>query len=165
MPRKKQRFCLRGHDTAITGRYSSGSCRVCSLEAVKIRTANKIAPLSSHCRRGHPYAGELSCKVCQRQITRQKRTGCSPELYQQLLTDQNGLCAICRGPERDLTKAGKRKSLAADHDHISGAVRGLLCGRCNLLLGRAQESVPLLQQAIDYLQNGGGSSSCDILKA
>jgi hypothetical protein len=39
-----------------------------------------------------------------------------------------------------------------DHDHLTGKVRGLLCARCNALLGYAGDSVDLLRRAITYLR-------------
>lgn len=45
--------------------------------------------------------------------------------YESLLAHQNGVCAMC-GKE---CSTGKR--LAVDHDHTTGAVRGLLCTLCN----------------------------------
>ena len=65
--------------------------------------------------------------------------------YEALLEAQGGVCRICRGPEI----AGR--SLAVDHDHLSGRVRGLLCGRCNLGLGTFKDDPALLAAAIEYL--------------
>lgn len=47
--------------------------------------------------------------------------------YDQLLTKQNGVCAICGRPP-------KTRRLDIDHDHKTGAIRGLLCVRCNRAL-------------------------------
>jgi hypothetical protein len=49
--------------------------------------------------------------------------------YDQMVTDQAGVCAICKRP----CSTGKR--LAIDHDHDTNRVRGLLCTRCNRHLG------------------------------
>ena len=67
--------------------------------------------------------------------------------YDQLLAFQDGKCAICLGTPR-------QKRLAVDHDHVTGAVRGGLCRRCNnRLLGSAHDDVEILQRAIDYLND------------
>lgn len=50
--------------------------------------------------------------------------GISASHYFYLLDKQDGCCAICRGHN------GERR-LDVDHDHNTGAVRGLLCHRCN----------------------------------
>ena len=59
--------------------------------------------------------------------------GISLPLYEELLRQQDGLCAICARPPR-----GKRP-LDVDHDHVSGRVRGLLCGNCNRAIGVLDE--------------------------
>jgi len=64
----------------------------------------------------------------------------------QLMIRQDGCCAICGQPEKDL-----KRRLAIDHCHITGHIRGLLCNRCNCFLGFAKDNVYILQGAIDYL--------------
>ncbi len=61
--------------------------------------------------------------------------GISLETYQEMLSNQNGACAICGKPETSLSVWNTSKVLSVDHDHKTGKVRGLLCGKCNLLLG------------------------------
>lgn len=68
------------------------------------------------------------------------------EEYQQRLQEQNGLCALCSGPQ---THGGGR--LCIDHDHATGAVRGLLCHHCNKALGYFRDDIQALQRAIMYL--------------
>jgi hypothetical protein len=65
--------------------------------------------------------------------------------YQELVDMQGGEnCLICGSPR------GARR-LSVDHDHATDEIRGLLCQNCNDLLGRARNSVVILQRAIDYL--------------
>ena len=64
----------------------------------------------------------------------------------QLFIAQDGCCKICGQPEK-----GLKHRLAIDHCHITGHIRGLLCHRCNLLLGLAKDNVFILQIAIKYL--------------
>lgn len=58
------------------------------------------------------------------------------EVYQQMILAQGNVCAICKLPEtkRD-SQRGKSCTLAVDHCHSTGKVRGLLCFRCNINLG------------------------------
>ena len=49
--------------------------------------------------------------------------------YLTMLANQGGGCAICGQPPAN------GMHLAVDHDHATGAIRGLLCTRCNLQLG------------------------------
>lgn len=72
--------------------------------------------------------------------------------YDRMFKEQDGKCAICRQPETSIDpRNGRPKALAVDHDHETGAVRGLLDVRCNRVLGYARDSVDVLQAAIDYL--------------
>ena len=66
--------------------------------------------------------------------------------YSELLNAQNNSCAIC-GKRSD----NMRKSLSVDHDHSNNKIRGLLCAKCNLLLGLAMDDVLILNNAIKYL--------------
>ena len=74
-----------------------------------------------------------------------RKFGLTPEQYEEMVAAQHGGCAICgRVPE-----AGK--TFHVDHDHESGAVRGLLCQPCNHALGLFQESSTVLGRACRYL--------------
>lgn len=71
--------------------------------------------------------------------------GMTPETYAVLLARQNGVCAICRGDTKG------RGRFHVDHCHQTGIIRGLLCAKCNLLLGHADDDTKLLRAAIHYL--------------
>jgi hypothetical protein len=72
-----------------------------------------------------------------------KQYGISLAEYEMLAKRQKGVCAICRAPE-----AG---GLHIDHDHASGRVRGLLCGRCNKALGLLDDDPQRFRAAELYL--------------
>lgn len=75
-----------------------------------------------------------------------KRTyGITLEDYDAKLAEQGGLCGICR------REPNPNISPHVDHDHETGALRGLLCFSCNQAIGSFQESVGLLAAAIEYL--------------
>lgn len=42
-------------------------------------------------------------------------------------------------------------SVAIDHDHVTGNIRGLLCNGCNKGLGLFKDDVNILQKAKEYL--------------
>lgn len=73
--------------------------------------------------------------------------GLTPAGFEALEKAQSGLCAICRQPET----AKRRRRLSVDHDHKTGAVRGLLCGNCNKGIGCLKDSPELLARAMEYL--------------
>ena len=75
--------------------------------------------------------------------------GLTPAAYDAMLAAQGGVCAICTRPP---SKEGRQKHLHVDHDHDSGRVRALLCGRCNLGIGTFGDSADLLSAAVEYLR-------------
>lgn len=68
-----------------------------------------------------------------------------------MLAAQGGGCAIC-GVVPSEQKAKYRSFLHVDHCHVTGRVRGLLCGEHNLLLGRFNDNPALLRLAAAYLE-------------
>ena len=67
--------------------------------------------------------------------------------YLLMLKKQNNLCAICN----NVCSTGK--SLAIDHDHTTGRIRGLLCFRCNAALGMLKDSPEIIRAALRYLED------------
>lgn len=83
--------------------------------------------------------------------------GLTLEKYEALLADQGGVCAVCRKPEWNVhPPSGRVISLAVDHDHTTGAVRGLLCRACNVALGQVGDDLHVLRRMIDYLERTRG---------
>ncbi|ROO88434.1 recombination endonuclease VII [Actinocorallia herbida] len=87
-----------------------------------------------------------ACKACRKVRGARdhlKRTyGLTPEDVERMLLAQRRLCGICR----------RRPAAHVDHDHRSGAVRGMLCFLCNVLLGHAEDDVRVLVAAVGYLE-------------
>jgi hypothetical protein len=73
------------------------------------------------------------------------------EWYNEQLEKQNNACAICKQPETAIIK-GKLLSLAVDHCHESGNIRGLLCRSCNNAIGALKHDEGILLAAIEYLR-------------
>jgi hypothetical protein len=69
--------------------------------------------------------------------------GISGEQYDQMVHNCSGCCACCERPT---------SRLLVDHDHATGATRGLLCNRCNVLAGYLEKNPHLVELALAYLQ-------------
>lgn len=93
--------------------------------------------------------------LCHAHYAKQRKwraAGVDATRYQEMLREQNGVCAICAQPERTADGlSGKPKDLAVDHDHATGAVRALLCSACNTAIGLFNDDVALLAKAQSYV--------------
>lgn len=97
----------------------------------------------------HWRAFKAATKVRNHELRVQKVYGLGDGDYDALCEMQDGLCAICR---RARCVGSTGKHLAVDHDHSTGAPRGLLCMTCNrTLIGQYDEAA--LVRAIAYLNN------------
>lgn len=88
--------------------------------------------------------GERATAKPKRKPTRAKKLGVTDEDYAIMLTAQDGHCALC--PTRP-----KTRRLDVDHDHKTGAVRALLCHRCNRALP-TWATPEWLRRAAGYLE-------------
>lgn len=87
----------------------------------------------------------VSCghrRVCKACINKQKR------MVGHLVEE---VCEIC-GAEHGHVRNGRGSRLAQDHDHKTGQLRGVLCTRCNVVLGQIEDSQELLEKCQKYLQ-------------
>lgn len=66
----------------------------------------------------------------------------SVEQRDQMLKEQNGLCAIC----------WVNPAVYVDHDHSNGKVRALLCQGCNLGIGFLKDDLNIIFSAMEYLK-------------
>jgi hypothetical protein len=73
--------------------------------------------------------------------------GISPEEYSSFLESQGGVCGNCGTSN----PGGKLNHFRVDHCHATGAIRGLLCQRCNIGLGYLGDNIAGLQSAVHYL--------------
>lgn len=78
--------------------------------------------------------------------------GLSIEDYDALSVAQGGVCAICGGLPYGGRVDARKQFLSVDHDHVTGAVRGLLCDGCNTGLGQFKDDPDRLIAAIEYLK-------------
>lgn len=132
---------------------SGGSyCRDCSKAYQRIRISGKLS--RGECRHCNSPSGSVrgfcdehaSLHRIRSRVRRWSEQGIeiTEEQFEALLGRQARACAIC------FEAVGER--LNVDHDHSTGKVRGLLCRRCNLLLGKVQDNETILASAINYLR-------------
>lgn len=72
--------------------------------------------------------------------------GITETQYNEMLLQQNGVCAICG----NINGSGRR--LCVDHDHATKKVRGLLCDSCNRGLGYLGDQPARVERAANYLK-------------
>ncbi len=70
-----------------------------------------------------------------------------------MIAAQENRCAICHG------EFGDDRSPQTDHDHLTKAVRGILCPKCNKGLGMFGDVADRLREAADYLDR---STAADV---
>ena len=83
--------------------------------------------------------------------------GITPEQYDELFDEQDGVCAICKQPEVvEHHSTNEVQCLTVDHDHATGLVRGLLCTKCNKGIGLLRDNPVFLRNAASYLEKDHG---------
>jgi hypothetical protein len=70
-------------------------------------------------------------------------------------------CGICGTREWQ----GRHGRPHVDHDHATGAVRGILCSECNIGLGKFRDDPATLERAIVYLLKAGEAQSSQTVLA
>lgn len=127
----------------------------------RCRTCCEVKPIADFYRNGKRHFN-LDCKPCSIKKTREyqvshrdvqrastlRKYGITPNQFDVLFRKQDGKCAICGTEE----PGGHRGVFQVDHDHITGRVRGLLCYKCNHMLGIANDNPNVLRRATDYLE-------------
>jgi hypothetical protein len=73
-----------------------------------------------------------------------RRYGIGADEVQALIDRQNGMCPICR----------KAAAEHVDHDHVTLAIRGVLCADCNAGMGQLRDNSWVLRRAIEHLTGG-----------
>lgn len=130
----------------------------------KICTNCKISkPLNEfHKRKNSKDGYDHHCKICGNSRHRDKykndleyQERCKKKnfinLYKLSVDELNELykinnCEICN------KKFESKRLTFIDHNHLTGNVRGLLCPKCNILLGACNDNIEILKFAILYLK-------------
>src|SRR6266852_5914394 len=87
------------------------------------------------------------CKENRRRSWLRLKFGISIEDYNKLLIKQNFSCALCNKHMSEF-----KNSLAVDHCHETGEVRGLLCFQCNTCIVKLGDNVKAFERILNYLK-------------
>lgn len=100
-------------------------------------------------------------KITARKNRLRRAYNISLETYEGLLAAQGGVCAICGGAPN-----GIGECYHVDHDHATGAIRGLLCHSCNTGIGALGDDPDRLRKAVTYLERRAADilSTSDVRK-
>lgn len=79
------------------------------------------------------------------------RYNLTPQEYNQMAERQDYKCAICEIDVTQNIRANKQIALSVDHNHTTGAIRKLLCMKCNYGLGYFRDNAEILAKAADYI--------------
>lgn len=92
--------------------------------------------------------GAAECKRRGSRDVRIRRVyGIDSVTFDRLFEDQGKACAICLR-----TDESSSVTWSIDHCHASGAVRGILCTRCNTGIGQMGDDPARLRAAADYIE-------------
>lgn len=151
--------CKYGHERSEDNTYiwrEHRTCRVCAAE--RKRRAYQLKHPNARKNYGNPGHGSLTkysnhgcrCEDClgaYRNVTLKKLYGITLQIYNELLEEQDGLCAICRIPQEQ-----SNSRFHVDHDHINKTIRGILCHNCNVALGHVKEDEKIIKAMLTYLK-------------
>lgn len=137
------RRCGGGFQAVWSGLGVQPSCPECATRVAEESKARKNA------------ARRVAVNVDRRDVNLRdllrRRYGLTLEQYQEMLARQGGRCAICGSPP-DPTGVKAASRLHVDHDHVTGANRELLCGRCNQGVGFFRDDPAILRAAAEYIE-------------
>jgi len=129
-------------------------CKACNLAARRAKYAADPRPYiervlkwqadnrERYLERQRSYIGTPQKKLSNRKSHLKRKYGLTPEAFDALLASQGGGCAICGTADAD----------NVDHDHATGAVRGILCFSCNVGIGHLADE-DRLTGALAYLDH------------
>jgi hypothetical protein len=100
--------------------------------------------VATYCKLCHNHKGRTNKEKnhgSERNFLLKYRYGIEAVSVEWMILQQGGVCALCGG--------GKPEHV--DHDHTTGAVRGVVCFNCNRGISKFFEDVELMKRAIEYL--------------
>lgn len=142
-------LCIRS-DSRRRNQAKRGVTRPYITKREKEQLASRGLKRCSTCRNDKPFSAfnlqsdkadgrQSRCRICDLS----SKLGVSSAQYAKAVSAHKE-CQIC----------GSSQRLCVDHDHnadANNAVRGVLCRECNKALGRLQDSLPVVQAALNYV--------------
>jgi hypothetical protein len=86
-------------------------------------------------------------KAWNRDYKARRNYGISADIIDMAIDLQRSHCPICRR-----YVASNSRHWHVDHNHKTGDVRGIICSKCNLMLGHSKDDPEVLRRAADYLE-------------
>jgi hypothetical protein len=109
-----------------------------------VKNAGAASGWSAYCKPCHNARGRASKDKIggSRTYHLKRRYGITATEADEMLLAQGGVCAVCK----------VAPAVHVDHDHVTGAVRALLCFNCNGGLGQFKDNPNFLHAAAYYVQ-------------
>jgi len=128
-------------DLVKSARYIGGympTCKVCRNAYWKARRENNPQARQQH------IDAVLRSKML-------RKHGLTNTNYARIVEEQGDRCKLCGTTEKG--RSDRFRTWNIDHDHKTGAVRGLLCHRCNIALGYYESLVDEIgvERVAEYL--------------
>lgn len=137
---------VRGRSLGRKKRYVTGNdAYICSYCQRSLPSAAYGEGKHKHSERPVPYV----CKPCS--VIRKSEYAYGITKAEAFILNAKTNCDLC-GKLQNAFRGGKRRSLFIDHDHKTGAVRGVLCEACNSGLGAVKDNPSTVSSLVQYLE-------------
>lgn len=129
------------------GKYGlRGDCKKCN--TIRVGDYNKTTGKIYHKNSEKKHRDSKTGRKCYIKW----RFGATDEQADQIIEQQdNGVCDVCNKPETLIRKEGIIR-LSVDHNHKTNKIRGVLCSKCNQVLGQVNDSIEILLNLAIYLE-------------
>ena len=110
-------------------------------------SSNYFENLEVRKEKNRAYGKQPQVRVRTREQRLHTRYGITIKEYERILATQGGVCAICRTSRRDV----RNREMPVDHNHTTNKVRGILCDKCNRIIGLFNDDPDVIEAAVKYL--------------
>lgn len=128
--------------------FNGKPCRTCG-ETLRYEHGSKQCVACSR-RVKYAYNKSEHGKRMNRNRELLKSYGISIDQFEAMFRLANGKCEICNIELKP--KGWSKDSVAIDHNHKTGKVRGILCNSCNRGIGHFFDDVDILNNSVKYLE-------------